>query len=83
MKLVFAYIVAEYSTPKNGKNMVTLWDQPVKSFAKSNIVCPSESFIVILSLSSAQPYMIYMCFILSMRYTVSSLLIKSTHLDWS
>jgi len=41
MKLVFAYIVAEYSTPKNGKNMVTLWDQPVKSFAKSNIALKS------------------------------------------
>jgi hypothetical protein len=41
MKLVFAYIVAEYSTAKNGRNMVTIWDQPVKSLTKSNLALTS------------------------------------------
>jgi signal peptidase complex subunit 3 len=41
MKLVFAYIVAEYSTTKNGRNMVTIWDQPVKSLTKSSFALSS------------------------------------------
>jgi hypothetical protein len=37
MKLLFCYVVAEYETPKNGKNLVTIWDSPVKSVAKSKV----------------------------------------------
>jgi len=37
MKLLFAYIVAEYETPKKERNFVTIWDSPVKSVQKAKI----------------------------------------------
>ena len=38
MKLLFAYIVAEYETPKKARNFVTIWDSPVKSIQKAKLV---------------------------------------------
>jgi signal peptidase complex subunit 3 len=41
MKLLFAYVVAEYETPEYGRNLITIWDQPVKSMTKANLVLPN------------------------------------------